>query len=108
MFLYRSILDGMDEYEGRVLEDYFRTRIREEWTYTEVAGYWTRDGTVGVDIVVCDDIDRKAHTIEVKGNPKKMDMNDLIVKGSRTASDLKGYEVTYAGLSMDDVLKDPL
>ena len=66
---------------GRVLEDYFRTRIGEEWTYTEVGCYWTRDGTVEVDIVVCDDIDRKAHTIEVKRNPKKMDMNDLIVKG---------------------------
>ena len=61
-----------------------------------------------MDIVVCDDIDRKAHIIEVKRNPKKMDMNDLIVKGSRMVSDLKGYEVTYAGLSMDDVLKDPL
>lgn len=58
--------------------------------------------------MVFDDIDRKAYVIEVKGNPKKMDMNDLIVKGSRMASDLKGYEVTYAGLSMDDVLKDPL
>ena len=58
--------------------------------------------------MVFDDIDRKAHIIEVKRNPKKMDMNDLIVKGPRMASDLKGYEVTYAGLSMDDVLKDPL
>lgn len=66
---------------SRVLEDYFRTRIGEEWTYTEVGGYWARDGTVKVDIVVFDDIDRKAHTIEVKRNPKKMDMNDLIVKG---------------------------
>ena len=91
-----------------MLEDYFRTRIGEEWTYTEVGGYWARDGTVRVDIVVFDDIDRKAHIIEVKRNPKKMDMNGLIVKGSRMASDLKGYEVTYAGLSMDDVLKDPL
>ena len=91
-----------------MLEDYFRTRIGEEWTYTEVGCYWTRDGTVEVDIVVCDDIDRKAHTIEVKRNPKKMDMNGFIVKGSRMASDLKGYEVTYAGLSMDDVLKNPL
>ena len=63
------------------MEDYFRTRIGEEWTYTEVGCYWTRDGTVEVHIVVCDDIDRKAHTIEVKRNPKKMDMNDLIVKG---------------------------
>ena len=106
--LYRSILAGLEEYEGRVLEDYFRTRIREEWTYTEVGGYWTRDGTVEVDIVVGDDIDRKAHILEVKRNPKKMDMNDLIIKGSRMASDLKGYEVTYRGLSMEDVLKDPL
>ena len=73
-----------------------------------VGGLFQNQDRGGVDIVVCDDIDRKAHTIEVKRNPKKMDMNDLIVKGSRMASDLKGYEVTYAGLSMDDVLKDPL
>ena len=58
--------------------------------------------------MVCDDIDRKAHIIEVKRNPKKMDMNDLIVKGSRMASDLKGYEATYAGFSMNDVLTDLL
>ena len=73
-----------------------------------VGRLFQNQGQGGVDIVVCDDIDRKAHIIEVKRNPKKMDMNDLIVKGSRMASDLKGYEVTYAGLSMDDVLKDPL
>lgn len=90
------------------MEDYFRTRIREEWTYTEVGGYWTRDGTVEVDIVVCDDIDRKACIMEVKRNPKNMDLNDLIIKGSRMASDLKEYEVTYRGLSMDDVLNNPL
>lgn len=64
-----------------MLEDHFRTRIGEKWTYTGVGGYWARDGTAEVDIVVFDDIDRKAHTIEVKRNPKKMDMNDLIVKG---------------------------
>ncbi len=106
--LHRSVTAGLEEYEGRVLEDLFRARIREEWTYTDVGGYWNRDGSVEVDIIVIDDPGHRAQVIEVKGNPAKFDMGILMAKGSVMSSELMGYEVTYRGLSIDDVLDDPL
>lgn len=106
--LQRSVTAGLEGYEGRVLEDLFRARIREEWTYTDVGGYWNRDGSVEVDIVVIDDVEHRAQVIEVKRNPAKFDMSIPMVKGSVMSSELRGYEVTYRGLSIDDVLNDPL
>ena len=101
--LNRAIKNGLDEYKGRVLEDYFRQRIIEEETYTEVGSYWNRKGDVEVDIVVLNGFDKKAEIIEVKRNPKKLDMNALIVKAETMKHDLKDYDVCYRGLSMDDV-----
>jgi AAA+ ATPase superfamily predicted ATPase len=101
--LNRAIKNGLDEYKGRVLEDYFRQRIVEEETYTEVGSYWNRKGDVEVDIVVLNGFDKKAEIIEVKRNPKKLDMNALIVKAETMKHDLKDYDVCYRGLSMDDV-----
>lgn len=106
--LHRSVMAGLEEYEGRVLEDLFMARVREEWTYTDVGGYWNRDGSVKVDIVVIDDVEHRSQVIEVKRDPMMFDMNALVAKGSVMFSELRGYEVTYRGLSTDDVLNDPL
>ena len=99
----RAVRAGLEEYEGRALEDFFRRRIAEESEYTEIGGYWNRSGTVEIDIVVLDDILGKANLIEVKRNPAKLDMNGLKTKGKVLEPLLKKYEVTYSGLSMDDV-----
>ena len=48
-------MSDIESYEGRVLESYLRQRIREEWAYTSVGGYWNRKGDVEIDIVVLDD-----------------------------------------------------
>lgn len=99
----RAVRAGLEEYEGRALEDFFRRRIAEESEYTEIGGYWNRSGTVEIGIVVLDDILGKANLIEVKRNPAKLDMNGLKTKGKVLEPLLKKYEVTYSGLSMDDV-----
>ncbi len=99
----RAVRAGLEEYEGRALEDYFRRRIAEESEYTEIGGYWSRDGTVEIDIVVLDDISGKAELIEVKRNPAKLDMGELMAKGKVLEPLLKKYEVSYRELSMDDV-----
>ncbi len=99
----RAVRAGLDEYEGRALEDFFRRRIAEESEYTEIGGYWNRDGTVEIDIVVLDDISKRAELIEVERNPAKLDMGDLRAKGKVLEPLLKRYDVTYRGLSMDDV-----
>lgn len=101
--LRRSIDAGLEEYEGRSLEDYFRRRISEEDTYTDLGGWWSRDGTIEIDIVVVDDLDKKADIIEVKRNRDKYRQTALIVKGTSLDKELAGYSVSYRCLSMDDM-----
>ena len=93
-------------YEGRALEDFFRRRISEEDDYTEVGGYWNRKGDVEIDIVVVDDIERKARLIEVKRNRNELDMKGLKSKGIRISHELEGYDVSYEGLSTEDVRRN--
>ena len=101
--LNRAVRDGLDEYKGRVLEDYFRQRIIEEEVYTEVGGYWNRKGDIEIDIIAVNGFDKKADIIEVKRNPKKLDMNALMAKAHVVKHDLKDYDIRFRGLSEDDV-----
>ena len=104
--LLRSVKAGLSDYEGRALEDFFRRRISEEDTYTEVGGYWNRKGDVEIDIVVVDDIERKVRLIEVKRNQKKLNIKGLESKGAMIRHELEGYDVSYEGLSSEDVRRD--
>ena len=101
--LNRAIRNGLDEYAGRVLESYFRQRIAEEEDYTKVGGYWNRKGDVEIDIIVLNDLEKKADVIAVKRNPKKLNMNDLKEKAETVKHHLDGYEIRFRGLSTDDV-----
>jgi AAA+ ATPase superfamily predicted ATPase len=101
--LNRAVRNGLDEYSGRALEDYFRQRIVEEEVYTELGGYWNRKGDVEIDIIMLNDFDKNADVIEVKRNPRKLDMNALRVKAETVKHGLKDYDVRFRGLSMDDV-----
>lgn len=101
--LGRVVMDDMDSYEGRVLEEYLRTKVSEEWEYTEVGSYWNRNGSVEVDIVVLDSIKKEATLVEVKRNPAKLDMRSLERKAEAMSGLLKGYDVKLMGMSMDDM-----
>ena len=101
--LKRVVMDDLESYEGRVLEDLLTRRIAEEGTYTSLGGYWNRKGDVEIDIVVLDSIAKRAELIEVKRNPAKLDMRDLERKAETLEPYLRGYDVTLRGMSMDDV-----
>ena len=101
--LERAVMSDIESYEGRVLESYLRQRIREEWAYTSVGGYWNRKGDVEIDIVVLDDVEKVAKLIEVKRNPAKLDMPGLRRKADTLDGLLKGYDVELMGMSSDDM-----
>ena len=101
--LNRTVRDGLDEYYGRALENYFRQRIIEEETYTEVGSYWNRKGDLEIDIIVLNGFDKTADVIEVKLNPKKLDIKGLRSKAKTLEHELKGYDVRFRGLSIKDV-----
>ena len=99
----RTVRASLPDYEGKVLEEYFRTKISEEDIYTEVGSYWNRKGDVEIDLVVLDDISHRARLIEVKRNPEKIDIGDLRDKGKTLKTELTGYDVSFEGLSAEDM-----
>lgn len=103
--LLRTVRSDLESYEGRVLEDLVMRMVSEEWTYTEVGGYWNRKGDVEIDAVVLDDLERRATFIEVKRNPEKLDMGALASKVETVRAHVKGYDVRVAGMSMDDLME---
>ena len=100
--LIKMVEKDLESYEGRVLKEYLRRRIAEEEDFTAVGRYWNRKGDAEVDIVAIDLIGRRAMLAEVKRNPSKIDMGKLRRTGE-TVPGLDGYEVSYRGLSMDDM-----
>jgi AAA+ ATPase superfamily predicted ATPase len=96
------ILSGYAQYSGKVLEDYFKEKIAEEERFTDIGSYWDRKGENEIDIVILNGIDRKATLAEVKRNPKKGSIGDLR-RMSETVPGLRGYEIGYMVLSMDDM-----
>ncbi len=101
--LRRMIDHGLPEYEGRALEDYFRRKLTEEETYTDIGSYWNRSSSVEIDIVLVDKIEKSVRLIEVKRNPEKIRMGELKEKGEDLSHDLEGYSVSFEGMSMEDM-----
>ena len=101
--LLRTIRPSLETYEGKVLESFFRRRIAEEDSYTYIGSYWNRKGDIEIDIVVIDDIAKTMRFIEVKRNPAKLDINELVEKVKSLASHTDGYAVSNEGLTLDDV-----
>ena len=101
--LLRQVVHELQDYEGKVLEEYFRRKITEEDTYTGICSYWNRKGDVEIDIIVLDDVTCTARVIEVKRNSKKIDMNALRAKAEVIDLPLRRYRVTFEALSLEDM-----
>lgn len=101
--LLRIVFSELEGYEGRALEDYHRCRIGEEGSFTRIGGWWNRDGSAEIDIVVIDDIDMKVRFIEVKRDPEKFRRTKLIADSSQLLLALEGYDAEYGCLSMEDM-----
>ena len=101
--LLRTVLSSLDTYEGRILESFFRRRIAEEDSYTYLGSYWNRKGDIEIDIVLIDDIAKTIRFIEVKRNPEKLNINNLVNKVGTLAAYTGGYAISNEGLTLDDV-----
>jgi len=100
--LKESIREGYEQYSGKVLEDYFKEKSAEEERFTSVGSYWDKKGQNEIDVIVLDEHKKKAIVAEVKRNPKKAGIKDLIEK-TEAVQALKGYEKEYKVLSIEDM-----
>lgn len=103
--LLREWIDkGYEQYSGLMLGKYFRTKIAEEERITAIGNYWDSKGENEIDLIALNDLDKRAIVIEVKRNPKKIDLNLLREKADSIKKELAKYDVELRGLSMNDIL----
>jgi hypothetical protein len=72
----REILDELEQYTGRKLEDMVKRFIIEEnplkLEFTRIGSYWDRKGEIEIDIVILNERTREAYFLEVKRDKKKI------------------------------------
>ncbi|MDP4272645.1 MAG: ATP-binding protein, partial [Bacteroidota bacterium] len=93
-------------YSGRILERYFRDKMKESKQFTNIGGYWDRKGLNEIDIIAIDELNHKAVVAEVKRNPVNISMEKLIAKTAALTLDSKqlhDYKIDYKGFSMEDL-----
>ena len=93
-------------YSGQVLEAWFRDKLAATGGYTRI-GYWhDRRGENEIDIIAVDDLERRADIYEVKRQARDIDLAVLRAKADaflKTTGQLKGYEIRFGGLSIEDM-----
>ena len=95
-----------ETFSGLMLERYFRRVLIERQAYTRIGGWWDRKGENEIDIVAENELDCKATFFEVKRKAGNIDMELLEKKAAaflRTTGEFKGYDISYKGLSMNDM-----
>lgn len=102
--LLREYLDKhYDQFSGFALEKYFREVAGEQPRTTEVGHWWDSKGENEIDLIALEELDKKAVIAEVKRNPRKYSESVLCEKARHILPYLKGYEVEYKGLSLEDM-----
>ena len=95
-----------ETFSGLMLERYFRRVLINRQAYTRIGGWWDRKGENEIDIVAENELDNQATFFEVKRKAGNIDIEVLKQKASaflRATGELKGYDISYKGLSMDDM-----
>lgn len=91
---------------GKALESYFIDVLKESGIYTRL-GYWhDRKGENEIDIIAEDEVDNKIEFIEIKRQYKNFDREILEAKSQtflKAVGTFKDYEITYRGLSIEDM-----
>lgn len=93
-------------YSGKILEDYFKEKLKESGAYTRIGSWHDRKGENEIDIIAADELEGKATFYEVEQQAKDIDLAILRAKADtflKTTGQFKGYDISYRGLSMDDM-----
>ncbi len=88
---------------GRVLEKYFIEKLTITNEFTAIGNYWEKGNLNEIDIIAINEFAKEVLIIEVKLNPKKIRINNLKRKAEKISKKLKEYNITYKGLSLEDI-----
>lgn len=92
-----------DQFSGPFLEKYFRDKLSLTNLYSQIGRYWNKRNENELDIVAVNEWEKKALIAEVKRNPQKINLNQLRYKASEVTAGLQGYEISFAGFSLNEM-----
>ena len=103
-YVREKVKDDYSTFSGWILERYFRQMYRETGLYNTVTNYWEKDRQNEIDLIAVNDAEREIVIGEVKRNPRHINLHGLEKKASAITSHRKGWKISYAALSLDDMI----
>jgi uncharacterized protein len=104
--LQRIVLRDYETFSGLMLEKYYRTKAIESKQYTKVGNYWNRIGTMEIDFIAINEIDREITFADVKRNSKRIGLDYLQEQSILLLQEYKefsDYKKTFVGLSLEEM-----
>ena len=92
-----------ETYSGFVLEKYFRAKISESEKVTHIGNFWDKKGENEIDLIALNGLDKTAIIAEIKRNPKRIDLNQLIFKAHSLNKELSNYKVEFREFSLENM-----
>jgi AAA+ ATPase superfamily predicted ATPase len=102
-YVRRIIARDYQTFAGRALERYFKEQLALSKRYSRIGSWWDNKGENEIDIVALNEDEGYASLFEVKLSPKRLRIGDLPYKAAKLLGSLKGYEVEYRGLTIEDM-----
>ncbi len=90
-------------FSGPFLEKYFREKLALSNKFSQIGRYWSARNQNELDIVAINEFEKTALIAEVKRNKSKINFDQLKLRSAEVIGKLSGYEIEYAGFSMDDM-----
>lgn len=98
------VLRDFEMYSGQFLEKYFREKLALSGNFSQIGRYWNQKSQFEIDIVAINESENKVLIAEVKRNKNNIRLSHLKTNSKEIEDKLSGYEITYAGFSMEDML----
>jgi len=100
----RDIIErDYETYSGKVLEDYFREKLKGQGRFNLIGTYWERKYQNEIDIVAVNDLEKKVLVAEVKRQKKNIKLDLLREKSKKLQERFKGYEFIFEGYSLEEM-----
>jgi uncharacterized protein len=93
-------------FSGKILERYFKTRFIEEGNITKIGGYWDRKGETEIDLIVVNELEKRALFVEIKRKTENISIEKLVensVLFRKATGELKDYNFEFKGYSLSDM-----
>lgn len=105
-YLRKIVERDYPTFSGLMLERYFKEKYKESGEYTSIGGFWDRKGENEIDLIAANELEHTVEIAEIKRNAERINWGLLKQKANYFLSncqELKGYEVTYKGLSLKNM-----